>query len=104
MINKITIIGVGLIGGSLAKAIKERNLAKVVFGYGRDLSRLKKAKKSNIIDELSTSMKQAVDNGCSHAVLEVSSEALAKRTTSGLDWDVAVLTNLRRDDTRRNSR
>ena len=62
MINKITIIGVGLIGGSLAKAIKERNLAKVVFGYGRDLSRLKKAKKSNIIDELSTSMKQAVDN------------------------------------------
>ena len=42
-------------------------------------------------------LKQAVDNGCSHAVLEVSSEALAKRTTSGLDWDVAVLTNVRRD-------
>jgi prephenate dehydrogenase len=39
MINKITIIGVGLIGGSLAKAIKENNLAKVVFGFGRDLNR-----------------------------------------------------------------
>jgi len=46
MINKITIIGVGLIGGSLAKAIKENNLAKVVFGYGRDLNRLEEAKKS----------------------------------------------------------
>ena len=40
MINKITIIGVGLIGGSLGRAIKERNLAKVVFGYCRDQSRL----------------------------------------------------------------
>ena len=33
MINKITIIGVGLIGGSLARALKEKNLAKDVFGY-----------------------------------------------------------------------
>ncbi len=51
MINKITIIGVGLIGGSLAKAIKENNLAKVVFGYGRDLNRLEKAQKANVIDQ-----------------------------------------------------
>ena len=35
MIKKITIIGVGLIGGSLAKAIKNNNLAEVVFGFGR---------------------------------------------------------------------
>ncbi len=62
MINKITIIGVGLIGGSLAKAIKENNLAKVVFGYGRDQARLEKAKKSNIIDEISTNIQEAVDN------------------------------------------
>ena len=46
MINKITIIGVGLIGGSLAKAIKENKLAKVVFGFGRDLNRLEKAQKA----------------------------------------------------------
>ena len=31
MINKITIIGVGLIGGSLARSLKEKNLAKVVY-------------------------------------------------------------------------
>ena len=62
MINKITIIGVGLIGGSLAKAIKENNLAKVVFGCGRDQARLEEAKKSNIIDELSTNIQEAVDN------------------------------------------
>ena len=62
MINKITIIGVGLIGGSLAKAIKENNLAKVVFGYGRDLNRLEKAKKANVIDQFSTNLKEAIND------------------------------------------
>jgi len=62
MINKITIIGVGLIGGSLAKAIKENNLAKVVFGFGRDSDRLEKAQKINIIDQYSTNLKEAVSD------------------------------------------
>ena len=60
MLNKITIIGVGLIGGSLAKAIKENQLANKVCGYGRDQSRLEKAKNTNIIDELSTNIDEAV--------------------------------------------
>ena len=62
MINKITIIGVGLIGGSLAKAIKENNLAKEVFGFGRDLNRLEKAQKANVIDQFSTNLKDAINN------------------------------------------
>ena len=62
MINKITIIGVGLIGGSLAKAIKENNLAKVVFGFGRDSERLEKAQKTNVIDQYSTNLKEAVSD------------------------------------------
>jgi len=62
MINKITIIGVGLIGGSLAKAIKENNLAKVVFGFGRNLNRLEKAKKANVIDQFSTNLKDAIND------------------------------------------
>ena len=62
MINKITIVGVGLIGGSLAKALKEKNLAKTVFGYGRDRSRLEEAKKHNIIDDYSTQIEKAVNH------------------------------------------
>ena len=62
MINKITIVGVGLIGGSLAKALKEKNLAKTVFGYGRDRSRLEEAKKSNIIDDYSTQIEEAINH------------------------------------------
>ena len=62
MINKITIIGVGLIGGSLAKAIKENNLAKVVFGFGRDLNRLEEAQKANVIDQFSTNLQDAIND------------------------------------------
>ena len=60
MINKITVIGVGLIGGSLARALKEKNLAKDVFGYGRDQARLEDAQKLNIIDRFSTSIEDAI--------------------------------------------
>ena len=62
MINKITVIGVGLIGGSLAKALKEKSLAKTVFGYGRDRSRLEEAKKHNIIDDYSTQIEEAINH------------------------------------------
>jgi len=62
MINKITVIGVGLIGGSLAKAIKENNLSKMIFGFGRDSNRLKEAQKANIIDQFSTNLKEAVSD------------------------------------------
>ena len=61
MINKITIIGVGLIGGSLARALKSNNLANIVFGYGRDQNRLEAATKEGIIDQYSTDLKIAVD-------------------------------------------
>jgi prephenate dehydrogenase len=61
MIKKITIIGVGLIGGSLAKSIKNNNLAEVVFGFGRNLSRLELAQKSNIIDQYSIDISEALD-------------------------------------------
>ena len=61
MINKITIIGVGLIGGSLARALKSNNLTNIVFGYGRDQNRLEASTKEGIIDQYSTDLKIAVD-------------------------------------------
>ena len=68
MIKKITIIGVGLIGGSLARAVKKNNLAEVVFGFGRNLSRLESAQKSNIIDQYSIDISEAL-NGASIVVI-----------------------------------
>jgi prephenate dehydrogenase len=47
----IAIVGVGLIGGSLAAAIKRRNLARTVIGVGRDSTRLAQARTCGLIDE-----------------------------------------------------
>jgi len=48
--NKITIIGVGLIGSSFALAMKKYKLCKHITGYGRSSENLKKAKDKAIID------------------------------------------------------
>ena len=47
----IAVIGLGLIGGSFAKAIKEKT-AHTVFGYDADLQVLTKARLAGAIDEL----------------------------------------------------
>jgi UDP-N-acetylmuramoyl-L-alanyl-D-glutamate--2,6-diaminopimelate ligase len=42
-------------------------------------------------------MARMVANGCTHAVMEVSSHALAQRRLAAVDLDVACVTNIRRD-------
>lgn len=60
--NKITIIGVGLIGGSLAKALKKAGLVKTVMGYGSREENLQKAQQLCVIDDYSLSLEKAVQN------------------------------------------
>ena len=50
-INKIAIIGVGLIGGSIGLALKNRHLAKEVIGVFRRSSTLKKALICKAVDK-----------------------------------------------------
>jgi prephenate dehydrogenase len=50
MFNRITIIGLGLIGGSLALAIKEEKLSKEVIGVSRRKSTINQAIKNKIVD------------------------------------------------------
>ena len=47
--------------------------------------------------ELAEWMARMVASGCSHAVVEVSSQALAQRRVAGIEFDAAVLTNVRRE-------
>ncbi len=58
--NKVTIIGVGLIGGSLALSLKKHALVEEIWGWGRSAERLKKATGRNIIDRATTSLEDAV--------------------------------------------
>lgn len=51
-IDKLLIIGVGLIGGSLALALKKAGAVREVVGAGRSLENLEKALRLNVIDRL----------------------------------------------------
>lgn len=48
--SRLGIVGLGLMGGSLARAIKRGNLADEVVGFSRRIKTLKKAKKLGWID------------------------------------------------------
>ena len=58
----VTVIGVGLIGGSMALALKEKGIAKKIIGVGRSATSIAKAIELGIIDEalpLEEAVKQA---------------------------------------------
>ncbi|HUY91265.1 MAG TPA: UDP-N-acetylmuramoyl-L-alanyl-D-glutamate--2,6-diaminopimelate ligase [Pirellulales bacterium] len=46
---------------------------------------------------LATWLARMAANGCTHAVMEVSSHAMSQSRVAGLDFDVACFTNVRRD-------
>ncbi|MDO9372511.1 MAG: prephenate dehydrogenase/arogenate dehydrogenase family protein [Gammaproteobacteria bacterium] len=62
MINKLTIIGVGLIGGSLARALKHAGACKEIVGSGRDAVHLQKAVALGVIDRYEVSLSAAVQD------------------------------------------
>ena len=63
MIQRLTIIGVGLIGGSLARALKSAGAVKEVVGAGQSIQRLQRARELGVIDkadvDLASSVKEA---------------------------------------------
>ncbi|MEJ7768907.1 MAG: prephenate dehydrogenase [Chitinophagaceae bacterium] len=48
---RVTIVGIGLIGGSLAISMKEKKLASHIIGVDKDVNHLKKAMALGLIDE-----------------------------------------------------
>jgi prephenate dehydrogenase len=58
--GKIAIIGVGLIGGSLGLALKERGLIDEVVGVGRSEESLREALKRGAVDWVTTSYSEGV--------------------------------------------
>ena len=58
--SQITIIGVGLLGASLAKVCRARNLVDTIVGFGRNADTLKRAEQQKVIDRGTTDLKDAV--------------------------------------------
>jgi prephenate dehydrogenase len=95
MIKRLTVIGVGLIGGSLAMALRQAGAVGEIVGAGRNAANLRVAEERGIIDSYTTDIVAAVDRadmvviavslGATAAVLEGVSHALA---------DTAVVTDV----------
>ncbi|WP_290677427.1 prephenate dehydrogenase/arogenate dehydrogenase family protein [Halothiobacillus sp. 15-55-196] len=60
MINRLALIGLGLIGGSLSLALKERGLVGEVVGYSRQLQTRLRARELGLIDRPVDSAAEAV--------------------------------------------
>ncbi|NCS66485.1 MAG: prephenate dehydrogenase/arogenate dehydrogenase family protein [Hydrogenophilales bacterium CG03_land_8_20_14_0_80_62_28] len=60
MIRRLAVLGVGLIGGSVALALKQAGAVRQVIGYGRDRANLDAARSLGIVDEIADSPEQAV--------------------------------------------
>jgi prephenate dehydrogenase len=60
--QKITIIGVGLLGGSIGLAVKRKKLAGKVVGFVRRASSIRECKKFRAVDFATTDLSDAVSN------------------------------------------
>ena len=88
MINRLALIGVGLIGGSLARALRDAGHVREVIGYGRGLANLQRAVELGVVDRIETSLSAAVRDadmvvlatpvGCMAEILAAIAPYLAK--------------------------
>jgi len=60
-VKTVVIVGVGLIGGSLAAALKQRKLATQIIGVGRNMARIQAARSAGLVDEAATDVRNVVD-------------------------------------------
>ena len=90
MIEKLVIIGVGLIGGSLSLALKQAGVVTHVVGCGRNLQNLQKGVDMGVIDSYEASISEAVKTadivvaavplGAMYTVFQQIADGIAKNT------------------------
>ena len=61
-IRKITIWGVGLIGGSLGLALKKNGFQGQRVGLGRDIGRLEYAQQQDAVDDITTEVSEGISD------------------------------------------
>jgi prephenate dehydrogenase len=60
LIRRLAIVGVGLLGGSVAKAARARGIAAEIIGVGRDAARLEVARREGAVDRITTDLAAGV--------------------------------------------
>lgn len=67
LFDTLVVVGVGLIGGSVALAARQRGIVRRIIGVGRNAARLEQAREGRVLDEISVDLVAAA----SHADLIV---------------------------------
>ena len=60
MIRRLAVLGLGLLGGSVAKAARTEGLAREIVAVGRDLSRLEPALRDGAVDRITTDVSEGM--------------------------------------------
>jgi prephenate dehydrogenase len=60
VIRRLCIVGLGLLGGSVARAVRAGGLAGSIVGVGRTRERLEVARREGVVDEVETSLDRGV--------------------------------------------
>ncbi len=92
MIDRLAVVGVGLLGGSVAQAARATNLARSIVGVGRDRARMAPALADGTLDALTTDLADGV-RGADAVVLAAPVlvlERLLERVWSSLEPDALV--------------
>ena len=94
MIKKLTIFGVGLIGGSLALSLKKSGYCETIVGCSRSKQHLEKAVELGVIDSFTLDPKEAV-KGADMILLAVPMRAIQPVLESFVDYleEDAVITD-----------
>lgn len=85
--NKITIVGLGLIGGSLAKALKESNQVGTVVGIDTDEETIKYGFDTKIIDEGASSLNEVI---CDSDIIVIATYVGMIEDTAKSVFDIAT--------------
>jgi prephenate dehydrogenase len=86
VIERLAIVGVGLLGGSVAKAVRAQALAREIVGIGRDLGRLDPALRDGALDRVTTDLGEGVA-GADRILL--AAPVLANETLLSRVWQAA---------------
>lgn len=62
LVDRMVVVGVGLIGGSFARAVREAGVVKTITGFDSSTEHLLRAQQLGIIDEIATDPATAVRN------------------------------------------
>jgi prephenate dehydrogenase len=92
LFDRVAIVGLGLIGGSLARALRRASLCGSITGYGRREAALQQAVEHGVIDHYSLDAPEAVD-GADVVILATplsTTENLMRAMNEGLKPDCIV--------------